>query len=76
MYYAFNKIKFNRQIANFIGKEGKKRGSVINKNHNKIATRSFSQQMPGKDPFPSWKFIAFISSIGVYHQYVNQIKKE
>jgi hypothetical protein len=71
MYYAFNKIKFNRKIANFIGKEGKKR---VSKNH----IRSFSHQMPGpdKDPFPSWKFIAFISGVGLYHQYVNQIKKD
>jgi hypothetical protein len=75
MNYAFNKIKFNRQVANFIGKEGRKKYSK---------NRCFSQQISGKgsekgpekDPFPSWKFIAFISGIGLYHQYVNQIKNE
>jgi hypothetical protein len=71
MNYAFNKIKFNRQVINFIGKEGKKQ-------YNKTKNRYFSQQTSGpeKDPFPSWKFIAFITSIGLYHQYVNEIKRD
>ena len=69
MNYAFNKIKFNRQVVNFIGKEGKKKYSK---------NRYFSQQPSGpeKDPFPSWKFIAFITGIGIYHQYVNEIKRD
>jgi hypothetical protein len=61
MNFAVNKIKF------YISK--------INKS-NQI-NRYYSQQTPPeKDPFPSWKFIAFISGIGLYHQYVNQIKKQ
>jgi hypothetical protein len=71
MNYAFNKIKINRRVANFIGKEGKKK-------YNNTKNRYFSLKTSGpeKDPFPSWKFIAFISGIGLYHQYVNEIKRD
>ena len=64
MNFAVNKIKF------YISKSNKS-------NKSSIINRYYSQQTPPeKDPFPSWKFIAFISGIGLYHQYVNQIKKQ
>jgi len=76
MNYAFNKIKFNRC---FIGKEGRKKYS-INKNYNKVISRPYSQQIPpnqdpNKPPFLSLKLIAIISGLGLYHQYVNQVKR-
>lgn len=69
MNFAFNRIKFNRQVAHFIGKEGKKK--IF---HQRSLSFVNLNQKPEKDPFPSWKFIAFISSIGLYHQYIRQIK--
>jgi hypothetical protein len=72
MNYAFNKIKFNKCC---IGKEGRKKYS-INKNYNKVISRPYSQQIPpNKTPFPSWKLIVIISGLGLYHQYVNQVKR-
>lgn len=72
MNYAYNKIKFNRC---FIWKK-----YFINKNYNKAISRPYSQQIPpnqdpNKNPFPSWKLIAIISGLGLYHQYVNQVKR-
>jgi len=55
---------------------------AFNKPINKIVTRYVSSltQDPGpgpeKNPFPSWKFIAFISFIRFYHQYVRQIERK
>lgn len=72
MNYAFNRIKINRQVVSYIAKEGKKKYSN-NNCHNKIIIRKYSQQMPNSDPnnnpFPSWKIIAFLSAVGLYHQY-------
>lgn len=69
MNYAFNRIKFNRQVVSYIAKEGKKKYSN-NNSHNKIIIRKYSQHSdPNNNPFPSWKIIAFLSAIGLYHQY-------
>jgi hypothetical protein len=81
MNYAFNKIKFNRQVVSYLAAQGKKKYTINqNKNHNKIITRNYSQQIPNKDPdkdpFPSWTVIAILSGLGLYHQYKNQIKRE
>jgi len=75
MNYAFNRIKFNRQVVSCIAKEGMKKYSKNNcKNNNKIVARSYSQHYgPEKDPFPSWKIIAFLSGLALYHQYKNNI---
>ena len=67
MNYAFNKIKFNKQVVSCLAAQGKKKYNT-NKNHNKIITRNYSHN-PEKDPFPSWKIIAFLSGLGFYHQY-------
>ena len=70
MNYAFNRIKFNKQVVSYLAAQGKKKYNT-NKNYNKIITRNYSQQMPEpeKDPFPSWKLIAILSGLGLYHQY-------
>ena len=82
MNYAFNKIKFNRQVVSCIAAQGKKKYSIINKNYNpqnKVIIRSYSQQTPGqdpgKDPFPSWQIIALLSGLGLYHQYKTHISR-
>jgi hypothetical protein len=81
MNYAFNKIKFNRQVVSYLAAQGKKKYTINhNKNHNKNITRNYSQQIPNKDPdkdpFPSWTVIGILSGLGLYHQYKNQIKRE
>lgn len=69
MNYTFNKIKFNRQVVSCLAAQGNKKYNT-NKNHNKIITRNYSQNPdPEKNPFPSWKLIAFLSGLGLYHQY-------
>lgn len=73
MNYAFNRIKFNKQVVSCIAKEGKKKYN----NYNKTTIRTYSHgQDPEKEPFPSWKIIALFSGIGLYHQYkINQQTK-
>jgi hypothetical protein len=67
MHYAFNRIRFNKQLSHLIGKENKKKYN----NYNKVVSRSFSAESPNnKDPFPSWKIIAAFCGIGLYHQYL------
>ena len=66
MHYAFNRIRFNKQVSHLIAKENKKKY-----NNNKVIIRSFSAESPNnKDPFPSWKIIAAFCGIGLYHQYL------
>jgi hypothetical protein len=78
MNYAFNRIKFNKQVVSCLAAQGKKKYNTNkNYNYNKTVTRSFSYSPdPEKNPFPSWKLIAILSGIGLYHQYKNQIKRE
>jgi len=77
MNYAFNKIKFNKQIVRFVGKEGKKKLSI----NNKIIVRHYSQSSSGSDPEPDpepnsgpdpWKTLCFLAAWGLYHQYLNK----
>jgi hypothetical protein len=78
MNYAFNRIKFNKQVVSYLASQGKKKYKINhNKNHNKVITRNYSHnQDPNKNPFPSWKLIAILGGIGIYHQYKNQIKRD
>ena len=75
MNYAFNRIKFNKQVVSYLAAQGKKKYKI---NHNKVITRNYSSynQEPNKNPFPSWKLIAILGGIGIYHQYKNQIKRD
>lgn len=77
MNYAFNRIKFNKQVVRCLAKEYKKRHSIINNNNKAIIVRSYSshQQDPQKNPFPSWQVITILSVLGLYHQYKNEIKR-
>jgi hypothetical protein len=75
MNYAFNKIKFNRQVVSYLAAQGKKKYNT-NKNHNKIIIRNYSHnQGPEKDPFPSWKLLVFLSGLGIYHQYKTRVSR-
>ena len=67
MNYAFNRIKFNKQVVSYLAAQGKKK---YNTNNNKMMIRTYSHNSdPEKDPFPSWKFLAILSGLGLYHQY-------
>lgn len=63
MNFAVNKIRYNKSAIHFLAKQGKK----------KYNQRSFSTQganpEPDNNPFPTWKLIAILSGLGLYHQY-------
>ena len=74
MNFVFNKIKFNKQITRFVGKNGKIK-LLINKkqvnNHNKIVIRSYSSEK-GSDPDDDpWKTLCFVGALGLYNHYLN-----
>ena len=70
MNFAVNKIKFNKQIIRFIGKEGKKKLSINKQtNNNKFAVRHYSQQPLDPDPDNQWKIIAILITGGFYNQF-------
>ena len=77
MNFAINKIKFNKQISRFVGKDSKIKLSINKKhinNHNKIIVRSYSQKSsnPGSDPEPDpWKTLCFVGILGLYNHYLN-----
>lgn len=64
MNFAINKIRYNKSAIHFFAKEGKKKYNNINK-------RQFSSHNaePDNNPFPSWKLIAILSGLGIYHHY-------
>lgn len=76
MNFVFNKLKFNKQITRFVGKDGKIKQSMnkkllVNKNHNKIVVRSYSSN-PGSDPDDDpWKTLCFVGALGLYNHYLN-----
>lgn len=67
MNFVINKIRYNKSVIHFLSKEGKKKYNVI------INKRPISSQSSNFDPnnnqFPSWKLIAILSGLGLYHQY-------
>jgi hypothetical protein len=74
MNFVFNKIKFNKQVNRFVGKDGKIK-LLINKkqvnNHNKIVVRSYaSEKGAGPDDNP-WKTLCFVGALGLYNHYLN-----
>jgi hypothetical protein len=76
MNYVFNKIKFNKQIIGFVGKEGKKKLAINKKQiNNKIIVRHYSQSSSGPNPNPGpdpWKTFCFLGLCALYHQYLNK----
>ena len=78
MNYVFNKIKFNKQIIGFVGKEGKKKLAINKKQiNNKIIVRHYSQSSSGPNPNPNsgpdpWKTFCFLGLCALYHQYLNK----
>jgi hypothetical protein len=75
MNYTFNRIKFNKQVVSYLAAQGKKKYNT-NKNHNKIIIRNYSHNPdPEKDPFPSWKFLAILGGLGLYHQYKSRTNR-
>ena len=67
MNFAVNKIRYNKSVIHFLTKEGKKKYNIT------VSKRSFSSESADPNPngnqFPSWKLIAILSGLGVYHQY-------
>ena len=75
MNFVFNKIKFNKQVNRFVGKDGKIKLVVnkkqVNKNHNKIVVRSYASEK-GSDPDDDpWKTLCFVGALGLYNHYLN-----
>ena len=73
-HFAINKIKFNKQVIRFLGKDGKKKQAIdynhINKQtNNKYAVRHYSQQPLDPEPDHQWKFIIALISFGLYNQF-------
>lgn len=63
MNFAVNKIRYNKLAIHFLSKEGVKKYNV-----NKRFFTSESAD-PNNNQFPSWKLIAILSGLGLYHQY-------
>jgi len=65
MNFTVNKIRYNKSAIHFLSKQGVKKYNVIT---NK---RFFSSEdaEPDNNPFPSWKLIAILSGLGMYHHY-------
>lgn len=62
MNFAVNKIRYNKSAIHFLAKQGKK----------KYNQRQFSSSNADPNPnnqFPSWKLIAILSGLGMYHQF-------
>ena len=71
MNFAINKIKSNKQVIRFLGKDGKKK-LAINKqvNNNKFAVRHYKSKLDfDPDPDHQWKFIIALISFGLYNQF-------
>ena len=76
MNFAVNKIKFNKQIIRFLGKDGKKKQAINHNqiknnqiNYNKCAVRHYSHRPLNHEPDHQWKFIVALISFGLYNQY-------
>jgi hypothetical protein len=65
MNFAVNKIRYNKSAIHFLSKQSKEKYNVIT---NK---RPFSSEGadPNNNQFPSWKLIAILSGLGLYHHY-------
>lgn len=71
MNFAVNKIRYNKSAVHFLAKEGKKKYNFIS-NKRQFSVQNASPNPgsdPNPDPFPSWKIIAILSGLGMYHQY-------
>lgn len=72
MNFAINKIRYNKSAIHFLAKEGKKKYNVIT-NKRPFTSQSIPSG-PNSNPnnnnqFPSWKLIAILSGLGIYHHY-------
>lgn len=63
MNFVVNKIRYNKSAIHFLAKQGKKKY-----NQRQFSTPSANPE-PDNNPFPSWKLIAILSGLGLYHQY-------
>jgi hypothetical protein len=65
MNFAVNRIRYNKSAIHFLAKESKQKYNV--------SKRFFGSESadpnPNNNPFPSWKLIAILSGLGLYHQY-------
>ena len=63
MNFAVNKIRYNKSVIHFLAKQSKQ----------KYTKRFFGSESADPNPngnqFPSWKLIAILSGLGMYHQY-------
>lgn len=71
MNFAINKIRYNKSAIHFLAKEGKKKYNVITykRQFTSQNTPSGPNPNPDNNPFPSWKLIAVLSGLGIYHHY-------
>jgi hypothetical protein len=73
MNFAINKIRYNKSAIHFLAKEGKKKYNVVANKRQFTSQRTPSGSRhnpePDNDPFPSWKLIAILSGLGLYHHY-------
>ena len=71
MNFAINKIRYNKSAIRFLAKEGKQKYNVITSKRpfTSQSTPSGTNPDPNNNPFPSWKIIAILSGLGMYHQY-------
>ena len=65
MNFAVNKIRYNKSAIHFLSREGKKKYSV---NKRPFCSQN-ADPNPNNNQFPSWKLIAILSGLGLYHQY-------
>lgn len=63
MNFVVNKIRYNKSAIHFLAKQGKKKY-----NQRSFSTENMNPE-PDNNPFPSWKLIAILSGLGLYHQY-------
>jgi hypothetical protein len=72
MNFAVNKIRYNKSAIHFLAKESKKKYNNVSKRQFSFQNASSNpNQDPNQDPnqFPSWKLIAILSGLGLYHHY-------
>lgn len=69
MNFAINKIRYNKSAIHFLAKESKKKYNNVSKRQFSFQNASGPNEDPNQDPFPSWKLIAILSGLGLYHHY-------
>jgi hypothetical protein len=67
MNFVVNKIRYNKSAIHFLAKQSKQKYNVITKK--RLFSSESSNPDPNNNQFPSWKIIAILSGLGLYHHY-------